>query len=324
MGSTLRHFRVPLSAVVVCIAAAVIVSGCEQSLPTAAPTLVSPTETAAPTATLPEPTESPVPPTQAPVPPTETPVDTPTSEPVVALPPEPQPVEFEAEDGQILSGIYYPAAEDMSPCVVLMHWAPGDQTVWALVAPWLQNRVDLSGIAPPTDATWHDSSWFPAVPEDRSYAVFTFTFRDCEGGCQEFLREGWLLDAKAAVEFAKTMPGVDSSRIAAVGASIGADGAINGCAAGCLGAFSISPGNYLTLDYAAEVTRLATLNPVAPAKCIAAAGDTASAAACASASGDTYETVIYPGEDHGVRLIRPDADPETLQSILDFLALVFG
>ena len=34
MGSTLRHFRVPLSAVVVCIAAAVIVSGCEQSLPT--------------------------------------------------------------------------------------------------------------------------------------------------------------------------------------------------------------------------------------------------------------------------------------------------
>ena len=318
MRTNLRRSRVLFLVLAVCMAAIMIVSGCTQSsAPTPAPTSsaltpVPPTETTVPTVPPPEPTDSPVPP-----------ADTPAAEPAPALAPDPQSVEFEAEDGQVLSGTYYPAAEAAAPCVVLLHWAPGDQTVWALIAPWLQNRVDLAGISAPSDAPWHDSSWFPSVPEGTSYAVLTFTFRGCEGGCQEFAREGWLLDAQAAVEFAKTLPGVDSNRIATVGASIGADGAVNGCAEGCIGVFSLSPGSYLTRDYAAEVARLVSLNPAVPVKCIAAEGDQASAAACESASGDTYEMVIYPGDDHRVELIRPDADPEVLQSILDLLARVF-
>jgi len=327
METNRRLSRVLFLVVVVCMVAIITVSGCAQSSPPptaptasastpAAPTVAPPTESSAPTEQPPEPTNSPVPSTEAPA-------DTPAAEPVAVMSPDPQSVEFEAEDGQVLSGTYYPAAEDAAPCVVLLHWAPGDQTVWALIAPWLQNRVDLAGIAAPSDAPWHDSSWFPAVPEGESYAVLTFTFRGCEGGCQEFAREGWLLDAQAAVDFAKTLPGVDPRRIATVGASIGADGAVNGCAEGCLGVFSLSPGSYLTRDYAAEVTRLASMSPAVPAKCIAAEGDQASAAACESASGDTYEMVIYPGDDHGVELIRPDADPEVLQSILDLLARVF-
>jgi len=317
MCCNVRRVRRQLSLLAVCTVAVLVLSACKQTTGTPVPSSVPSVDTPVPTAMVPEPTETSVPST-------ETSAETPTAQPPQALSPEPQVIEFQAEDGQTLSGTYYPAATDSAPCVILMHWAPGDQTVWALIAPWLQNRVDLAGIAPPTDATWHDYTWFPPVPEGESYAVFTFTFRGCEGGCREFDREGWLLDAKAAVETARTLPGVDADRIATVGASIGADGAVNSCAEGCRGAFSLSPGSYLTVDYATDVARLASSDPPVPVKCVAAEGDTTSADACAAASGDSYEMVIHPGDDHGMQLIRPDADPETLQSILDFLAWVLG
>ncbi|MDZ7845156.1 MAG: hypothetical protein U5K99_10200 [Anaerolineales bacterium] len=98
------------------------------------------------------------------------------------LAPETQSITFSTRDGKELTGKYYPGAENPSPLVILMHWYPGDHRDWAAIAPWLQNRGSVES---PADLPWRDAAWFPPLPPDRSYAVFTFTFRGCGGGCQE-------------------------------------------------------------------------------------------------------------------------------------------
>lgn len=263
--------------------------------------------------------------------PTETPLPTepPGLEP---LPPEPQEVEFQAADGQTLLGTYYPAATNPAPMIVLMHWAPGDGGNWIEIAYWLQNR-GLGGQTDPA-ATWLDPSWFPPIPsewEEQSFGVFTFTFRGCEGGCSSFEPDGWLLDAQAAMETARGLEGVDQQRMVAVGASIGADGGPDGCfwlnqqyENSCLGGFSASPGSYLTVDYADAVDELGAEQPPKSAWCLFAEGDTDSAAACQSASGDHYRMVQYDGSLHGMMLIDPNVEPNVLLLLLEFIELSMG
>ena len=299
---------------------------------------VPPEPTTEPQPTNPPPTEPPpteVLPTEAPpteVPPTEIPpTEVPPTETTAldapenpALAAEPQVIEFTAEDGQQLIGTYYPAAINPAPMVVLMHWAPGDQCDWKAIAPWLQNRGVEVDCTPSTTGPWLDASWFPPLPERASYGVFTFTFRGCEGGCGSFQPDGWLLDARAAMETASELEGVDPARLAAIGASSGADGAIDACTEGCLGALSLSPGDYLTLSYAGEVERLGATQPPVPATCLAAEGDGTSADACRAASGKHFEAIIYSGSEHGVELIVPGMDPETIEVILGFVVGVLG
>ncbi len=258
-------------------------------------------------------------PTNMPLPPEPSPAAEGTPTPQPTLPAEPQRIDFQAEDGQLLVGTYYPAAVNPAPAVVLMHWAPGDQSNWAAIAPWLQNR-GLAGSSTDGSVPWLDPSWFPALPEGRSFAVFTFTFRGCEGGCKEFDREGWLRDAQAAMRTVRELPGVDLSRIAAVGASIGADGAVDACGEICVGALSISPGSYLSIPYAIAV---ATADAAGiPVRCLAAEGDGDSAAACRSASGAQYAMEIYPGSEHGMALIQPTITPDVLEMLVAFLEQV--
>jgi dienelactone hydrolase len=280
--------------------------------PTSTPQGEPPSATEVPGPTSPP--EEALPPTVAPTPEAAAPGDSP-------LPADPLQIEFEAQGGRALVGTYYPATVSPAPLVVLMHWALGDQREWAAVARWLQNR----GLAAPDDgaeeAPWLDPSWFPPMPEGRSFAVFTFTFRGCEGGCSSFDREGWLLDALAAMETARGLQGVDPERVAAIGASVGGDGAIDACGEGCLGALSFSPGSYLRVTYADAVAAIAD---AAPAWCLAAEGDSPSAQACSSASGAHYRTISYPGDEHGMMLIRPGMDPDPLAVVLDFLQQVFG
>ncbi len=292
------------------------------------------TATTAPTE---PPTETPPPaepPTETPPPtvaPTEPPV---TEEPGLAsLPPEPQSIQFQAADGQNLEGIYYPALANPAPLVVLMHWAPGDQYDWVEIAYWLQNRGLGGQSANPEGVPWLDPSWFPPLPaewEEQSFAVFTFTFRGCEGGCSSF-DQNWLLDAQAAMETAHGLEGVDPQRIIAAGASIGADGAPDGCfwlnqqyENSCLGGFSFSPGDYLTVPYANAVDTLETEQPPKPDWCLFAEGDTTAAQTCRSASGDHYRMVQYEGDMHGMLLISPDVEPNTLLLLLDFMELSLG
>lgn len=324
---------IPLVALLVALAlglAACSAQPTPSAPPTPAPppaaTVAPPPAAAAPT--LP-PTATPLPPTAAPaqpspVPPTLTPTPEATGP---SLPVEPQEIAFQAEDGREIKGLYYPGATNPAPLVVLMHWAPGDAREWDAIAPWLQNRgLAGAGAAAGAAKPWLDGTWFPELGADRSFAVFTFTFRGCEGGCRQFTRGEWLLDAQAAMRAARALEGIDPQRIVAVGASIGADGAADGCVwlnaqgeAACLGAFSLSPGDYLTVPYAEAVADLnAEPNP-RPVWCLFAAEDKASAAACRSAQGAAYRAVEYGGKAHGMQLIAPDVEPSALSLLIEFL-----
>ena len=260
--------------------------------------------------------------------PTDTP--TPTATPTPSGPsPEPQEVTFQAADGQQLSGLYYPAAVSPAPLVVLMHWVNGNMSDWYEVAVWLQNRGQANPFPNPGDAPWWDPSWFPPVPADRSYGVFIFSFRNCEPnphGCANWEPEGWLLDAQAAMLTASELEGVDRQKIVAIGSSIGADGAVDGCfwlneqePGFCQGALSLSPGDYLGIAYADAVRRLEEEEPVRVAWCLYGAEDVPSQLACQSAAGEQYKAYEFPGDAHGNGLLSPGFDPLPMQLILDFL-----
>ena len=186
------------------------------------------------------------------------PADQPAAGPA-ALPPEPLEIAFQASDGQPLTGRYYPAAVNPAPVIVLMHWVMGDMSDWNEIAVWLQNRGQANPFPNPGDSPWWDPAWFPAPPASASYGVFISSFRGCEPantGCPNWTPDVWLLDAQAAMLKASELEGVDPVKIAAIGSSIGADGAIDGCAflneqkpGSCQGALSLSPGSYLNLPY---------------------------------------------------------------------------
>ncbi len=297
-------------------------------------------------------------PTAAPVEPTAAEVEAPTETPQIvtsawvsqfpALPPAPQEVTITTEDGRTLAGLYYPAKVNPAPIVVLMHWAGGDMTDWRSIAPWLQNRADelslKTGFARPAfqvDGPWLDPSWFPALLPEASFGVLIFDYNGFGQSPGSSDPEGFLQDSVAAVKFASTLEGVDPNMIMTVGASIGADGAVDACylfnelygkALGqCLGAMSLSPGNYLTNDfpYAQAVTALSEAEHLV--FCLAAEGDGFSADVCAGAQADLYTSFIYSGDSHGMLLVdpalapsNPATDANALQLLLDLLAMSTG
>lgn len=238
---------------------------------------------------------------------------------------EPQPqdaqrVEFEASDGAVLVGYYYPASVPNAPVVVLMHWARGDQTDWqnnGMIA-WLQNRGGDGGMQAPS----RQSAIYPVLPDGTSFAVFTFDYRGYGESPGNFNDAGGVLDSEAAYETVKNLEGVDGERMAGIGSSIGADGVVDACAAGCLGALSLSPGSYLGIVYTDMIKVLDSAGK--PVTCIASEGDGRSATACKGAAGEHYTTVIYPGSAHGDQLLQPPNIPEGIgQEIYDWLAIVF-
>ncbi|MCP4142597.1 MAG: hypothetical protein GY755_20350 [Chloroflexi bacterium] len=244
--------------------------------------------------------------------------DTPAEPDFVPQPPDGQRVEFESSDGTALVGYYYPATAPNAPIVVLMHWAGGDQTDWRKngMIDWLQNRGESGG----TQSLSQQSAIYPPMPEGLSFALFTFDFRGFGESSGNFGREEGLLDAKAAYEIAKTLDGIDPTRMAGMGSSIGADGVVDGCADGCLGALSFSPGNYLTIPYTDAVKVLDDAGK--PVTCIASEGDGESAPTCEAASGENYKSVIYAGKAHGDQFFQNPPDGFG-QVIFDWLTLAF-
>jgi pimeloyl-ACP methyl ester carboxylesterase len=301
--------------------AVLLLTGCARPTATPAPAAV-PQQTSTP---LP-PTATPSPPTVTPLPPTATPEPTPAA--AAGLPAEPQVVNFEATDGEPNEGVFFPAALDGAPVVVLMHWAGGSACDWQAIAPWLQGREVAWECPPAREGPWLDAGWFPALPEGASYNVFVFSFRGCgDQGCTAFNIEGWLAEAQGAMLAAASLDGVDPARTVAVGASIGSDGAADGCAylneqegKLCRGAFSLSPGSYLTVPYDEAVTAIDADGH--PAWCLYAPEDAKAVETCESASGEHYELLAYPNGGHGMVLIQPGLD--TLEKMLDFLALTVG
>jgi hypothetical protein len=245
------------------------------------------------------------------------------------LPPQPQEIHFQALDGEMLTGFYYPGLKTPSPLIVLMHWALGDENDWIEIAYWLQNRGLGESRLPDENKAWLDSSWFPPVSEDVSYAVFTFTFRGCNNGCKIFLRDKWLIDVEAAMNAAINLEGIEKDSIVTIGASIGSDGAVDGCYIinehvphTCRGALSLSPGSYLTVPYDIAVEHLEEDGYPKAVWCLYSDGDKPSALACKSASGDNYRLFEYKGEQHGMMLIDPNVKPNVLDLFLQFLKII--
>lgn len=244
------------------------------------------------------------------------------------LPPDALDVVFISEDGVELQGKFYPAAYLNQPVVVFMHWYQGDQGDWEEIAFWLQNRGNTGTRR---GVPWLDPSWFPALPTDTSYNVLTFTFRGCEGGCNQLSPEEWLGDARASLEAARSLQGINPERVIAIGASIGGDAAISSCAAAlkkdpsaCLGALSLSPGNYLGESYPDLVAALEDASPPRTAWCLYDEADP-DAVVCEDAIGTHYYMEGWQGGNlHGMHLITSALDPLPLSRLVEFLILVTG
>ncbi len=241
-----------------------------------------------------------------------------------ALEADPITQRFVTSDGEELVGTFYPADTVDAPVIVLLHWVLGDQNDWQVIAPWLQNRGLVDEAADET-ITWKDLSWFPEMPEGESFNVFTFNFRGCDGRCSGFDRDGWLIDVEAMTNHISQLEGVNLNQVVMMGASIGADGAANGCQfynrdhGGCLGAYSLSPGGYLTIPFAHSVALISEATPSASAWCLFGEADVPSAATCTSVEAENYQMIDYPGQDHGMELLKEGLDPNPLMLFLQFL-----
>lgn len=283
--------------------------------------------TTTPAAAVDEPTNAPAT-TQPPVE-TEVPTEAAVAENLDPLPPEPQPVVIVSMVGTELKGYYYPAAVNPAPLVVLMHWAVGDMSDWNEVAVWLQNRGQVNPFPNPGTEPWWDPTWFPAVPAEKSYAVLIFSFRGClpfGQGCQSFEREKWLEDAQSAMLFAHDLEAVDPQRIAALGSSIGADGAPDGCKflndqfpGSCQGSLSLSAGGFLTIPYEEIVAEMGLADPPTPAWCLADDNEYSLCEAADAKGNAAFKGFLIKSGGHGNDLLKPDLDPLPMQLILDFL-----
>jgi hypothetical protein len=134
----------------------------------------------------------------------------------------------------------------------------------------------------------------------------------------------WLLDAKAAYAFARTLEGADPDKLVGLGASIGADAVVDACGEGCLGALSYGPGDYLGIPYAQAVEALEQQDKAV--WCLGAEDDPPAVSACTSAQGEHYFSNIYTNGGHALDLFRQnlDLDPPVEQLTLNFLNTVFG
>jgi len=256
------------------------------------------------------------------LPPTIT--NTPTVTPIVVLDPPPVEINFSAEDGQLLSGIYYPADTNPAPLVILVHWARGDQKEWTEIALWLQNRSQLVR-EPNYNKTWRSSDWFPENSLGYSLGVFTFTLRDCEKECKKYSPGEWLLDIQAAMNTALELTGVDKTMIVTAGASIGADGAVFGCASlnrsglgECRGSYALSPGSLLTIPFENIAGELFQNVPPRPIYCLYGLRDDAAVETCSAVPGARQVDYGYT-ENHGFELIQQLQNPDPLLLLLELI-----
>ncbi len=260
---------------------------------------------------------------------TPEPTFTPSPTPIVILDPEPIDVVFKADDGQELTGIYYPASENPAPLIVLVHWAEGDQAEWRHIATWIQNR---GSFIRETDYnhSWLSSDWFPENQTQDPIGIFAITLRECSGHCQAYLPTEWLLDMEAAMRTAAHLQGAEREQILTAGASIGADAALYGCVwlnqegeGSCRGTFSLSPGSLLTIPFDDLVEQIISDDPEAYIYCLYGLRDDASLETCGELQGIIGIDYGYI-ENHGLELIQPGQSQDPLLLLLEFIQKSVG
>jgi dienelactone hydrolase len=235
-----------------------------------------------------------------------------------------QRVTFKAEDGRELVGYFYPAWKPNAPIVVLMHEYGNRQSTWdeSAIIPWMQNwgAQDVAG-----QEYVYAGGRLPAMPKDLSFAVLTFDFRGHGESLPNLLmselndKAPFIMDARAAYLFAQTLPGVDASRVIGIGASIGADAVVDACGEICSGAFSVSPGNWLGMEYAKAAQPI--LARGRPVRCMYAVSDGDAPKTCWSiAPSDLYKIFSYTGIKHGMTFFVPrKMERDFGQNLLEFL-----
>ena len=311
-----RKIFIPLFLVIATTGACLSEFGiAKQTLPTLAPTVMPiftntirlASETNTPTFTALSPTK------------TQTPVFIPSSNPIRKS--------FLTEDGRQLVGYFYPSWQPNAPVVVFMHQFESNQAAWqeSPIIKWLQNwPVPLNSGSPTPSA----NGLLPIMPPDLSFAVFTFDFRGhgeslpddiIQDGYKEHAEE-FLMDASAAYQTARQLPGVDQNKVIGLGTSIGADAVVDVCEEGCIGAFSVSPGSWLELEYSQAVRKLVAAGK--PVRCMYAINDPPSPNTCLSIPPDDHYKIFgYPGKKHGMTFVilprKMEADFGT--NLLEFL-----
>lgn len=211
----------------------------------------------------------------------------------VPLPPE-EPFEVTASsDGLELRGTLYRAAEEPTPAVLLLHMLGGERRDWLpLVTPLQQTGYTVLAV----DLRGHGAT----------------------GGGQDWeLARQDTLDMLAAL---RQVDGVDPARVGVIGASIGANLALVGCAAdaACRTAVLLSPGlDYRGVTTAGAVTQLGER----PLLIVASEEDSYAAESSQeldSLAAGPHQLVMLSGAGHGTRMFGPQ--PDLVDTILAWLA----
>lgn len=191
---------------------------------------------------------------------------------------EGQVVEVAAADGLTLVGDYYAAGDEPAPAVLLMHMYGSQRSAWNPIIPTL------------TEA---------------GYAVLAVDLRGFgdTGGDEDF--EAAQGDVQTWLDWLRQQPGVRADAVSIMGASVGANLALVGCAndEGCVTVIALSPG----LDFYNVMPEMAVTEGLRrrAVMLVASHGDTESAEGVrqmtASARGE-INTRIFAGVAHGTSL----------------------
>lgn len=185
-------------------------------------------------------------------------------------------VNIPASDGLVLRGRFY-AGPDAAPGVLLLHMEGHDKDDWNLLAPALQE------------------------------AGFAALAVDLRGHGQTGGGVDWIIaqsDVSTLLAWLHERPAVDSERVAAVGAGIGANLALVGCAADpwCRTVVLLSPG----LDYQGVRTE-PEMAGVRSVLAVASAGDSyavESIRALGSAAAGIFEMKFYENAGYGIEMFN--------------------
>jgi pimeloyl-ACP methyl ester carboxylesterase len=288
------------------LAAILLASACQPSLPSAAAPTPTPRITLIPLLQQPLATAPAAPsPTIAPSPTkARTARPSPTSANLRDILPE--TITFVTDDQVTLHGTYYRAGEGSAPLVVLVHQARGDQLDW-----WKMGYVQY---LLNQDAA-HLLEGFVPLPAGVHFSVFTFDMRghgQSEGEYNPEKASQFMEDMRAALETARALPGVNPAQIGAVGSSTGS-AVLFRCPGICAGVMSISL-------YPSETARQTIEKLTAQGTVVYCISEFP----CPEVKSEGYVTVTYPGSKHGYELLDPALSPAPGQVFYEFLRQVFG
>ena len=203
------------------------------------------------------------------------------------------PMTITAADGTALQARYYAPSRRPAPAALLIHQAGGSQQDWASLVEPLHSA---------------------------GYAVMTFDLRGHGGSGGQASWAQTSADMQAALALLSQLPGVDPSQIVTIGASVGANLALNGCAdlVGCAAAVLLSPGlDYYGLATAGAMPRLGS-RPLLIAASENDANNPADSMMLDSlaTSGD-HQLIVFPAAGHGTQMLA--AQPDLIARIVAWL-----